>query len=87
MTPFAGKGANVAMLSALKLAEAIVAARSTKDLERMIAEEERDMAELAAVDALETEIRLKKAMFTERGAEALIAHGEGAHTGNLDKDN
>ncbi|EJD42428.1 FAD/NAD(P)-binding domain-containing protein [Auricularia subglabra TFB-10046 SS5] len=69
MTPFAGKGANIAMYGAMQLglAPASVRNRPTGELDAKIAEHERKLCLRAAEDAKVTEHNMKAAMFAPHG--------------------
>ncbi|EJD41229.1 putative monooxygenase [Auricularia subglabra TFB-10046 SS5] len=70
MTPFAGKGANVAMLAGLKLGLALasVAGRPMAEVDARIAQYEHEMVPLAAKDAAHSEGNMKIALFNEDGS-------------------
>lgn len=71
MTPYAGKGANTAMQSAMKLALALdsVRGRPMAEIDTKIAEFEKEMCAIGAKDAAETDRNMKWLLFSEHGAQ------------------
>lgn len=74
MTPFAGKGANIAMLAGLRLGQALVSARgaSREEFDAKVAEYEKEIFPLAKADAEETDNNTQGFMFGDYSEEAIV---------------
>lgn len=70
MTPFAGRGANIAMYGAMQLGLAIASARGRpmEEVDAKVAEHEKELCLRAGEDARVTEFNMKAAMFAPHGS-------------------
>lgn len=75
MGPFAGKGANIAMLAGLKLGLVLAdsVGRPLLDVDAKVAAYEEDITALAAADAALTEKNMKLLMFSAGGARSMAS--------------